>query len=133
MNEQRFIDASLAHIRQQGAPSIDLAVECGSTFCIYNGPKGTGCAFFPAIMKFDPEMEGEGADQYPKDHLHEWARDLDIVLVSNVQSAHDCNCRLTGEKFVDAFNDAMREACRDYNDEHEHNDLVADLVYREAA
>lgn len=132
MNEQRFFDESLTHIRQQGKPSVNFLNE-GLNVCMYDGPDGLGCAFRPAIMTFDSEMEGESADEYPKENLHEWARDLPSSLVTEVQSAHDCSCRLKGKAFVEAFERKMRQVASDFNRDNADNILVEELIYREAA
>lgn len=132
MNEQQFFDEALSHIRQQGEPSVkeDTGFGVSASFCVYNGPDGRRCAFGPAIMTFDPTMEGEAADSYPKDNLHEWARDLSDALVSNVQSAHDIASRLFGTKFLAAFERNMKAAAHDYNAVHDYADRI---VYRPPA
>ncbi len=110
MNEQRFFDASLTHIRNQGKPSMGENMSC-----MYATASGLGCAFAPAIMEYDPAQEGSAAYEYPLHLLHSWARELDSDLVSDVQSAHDLSSSLTATEFLPSFERKMKDAAHNYN------------------
>lgn len=132
MNEQRFVDEVLAHMRKQGVPCIkkEVSGKGVGSICRYDGPNDMGCAFRPAIMTLDPKMEGAGADEYPLDNLHPWARELDRDLVGDVQNAHDSSCRLEGAEFLTAFEEKMIIAVSSYN---RANDRVETIHYRPPA
>jgi hypothetical protein len=56
---QFLYNVSLAHIRQQGAPSIIRKGLWSLTVCQYRSSDGRQCAAGPFIRVYDPKMEGE--------------------------------------------------------------------------
>ena len=89
MNEQKMFDASLKHLRVQGEQSLMLN---GGTMCMYRGLKGKGCAFAPAIMEYDEQMESTSAsevlDQF-NDNLYPRFRELEPAFADQLQACHD--------------------------------------------
>ena len=101
---QRVFGEALAHIREQGEPSINAG-----SVCMYKHPDGLGCAFSPAIMNYTPRMEFKKASsllRYRSDHLHEWARDAHPIACDYIQRAHDGNKDY--HDFLDKFEESMK-------------------------
>jgi hypothetical protein len=83
---QQLLNRSVAHIRQQGKPSME------DDSCLYRSPDGRGCAAAPFIKNYDPEMEH---DDWSALAVH-WADALDPEAVLHekfvtdvLQESHD--------------------------------------------
>lgn len=55
-DRQYVFDVALAHIREQGGPSI--TEDHGDVNCAYKSPEGKSCAFAPFIKEYGGELEG---------------------------------------------------------------------------
>lgn len=108
MNEQKLFDASLKHIRKQGAQSSAPGV---AGTCVYRTSEGLSCGFAPAIEKYDTDLEGSSAldllDCYPEALYPEY-RKLDRQFAIDIQMAHDDWEETMSINFLPFFEERMR-------------------------
>lgn len=55
---QRLLNISVAHVLQQGEPSVEPRPHVNGEFrCVYRDKDGKGCAAAPFIIEYDKKME----------------------------------------------------------------------------
>lgn len=104
---QQLLNRSLAHVRQQGKPSI----KDDRLTCLYRSPDGCGCAAAPFITNYSPEMENKTWMQVASMWLNnvEPAAAEHAVFVNNVlQVAHDDAARIVGKDFLEAYEEIIQ-------------------------
>lgn len=117
---QSLFDRSLAHIRQQGVPSVDLDGES----CVYRGSSGRACAAAPFIVNYNTAMEGEtwiGVCQAFKREVESLAWE-NQSFVRRLQMCHDSAVIDSTfddfESFMPTYEANMKQAAAEYELEY---------------
>lgn len=93
---QDLLNRSVAHVRQQGKPSMRNAKSLDDAGCMYRSPDGLSCAAAPFIIIYDAGMDdGEEAGGWSNFFTNSWRDHLEPLAVKHqsfvrrLQKCHD--------------------------------------------
>ena len=123
-SQQDLFDASLNHIREQGAPSMKWDGDADG--CAYRGGEDEelSCAAAIFITEYLPEMDSGGGIPWRGlqhryyiylDHFARLASNTD--LIQDLQSAHDSASR--SDNFLDTYERRMQEVAERFSLQYE--------------